>query len=122
MKKSVFVLSLFAALGALLYAPHSLMAFNPNDVQKLNTTNSCVKCDLSKANLAGVDLYGADLSGADLSGADLRGTIFWDANLTDANMKGAVIDKETNFSGTKLSNTIWIDGRKCKSGSMQKCK
>lgn len=75
--------------------------FNAADVQKLNSTNKCEKCDLSNADFSGIDMYGAQLIGANLTGANIKGT---------------------NFSGAKLSNTIWIDGRKCQSGSMSKCK
>lgn len=95
--------------------------FNAADVQRLNSTNKCEKCDLSNADFSGIDMYGAQLVGANLTGANLSEASFNDANLTDANLTGANI-KGANFSGAKLSNTIWIDGRKCKSGSMSKCK
>lgn len=75
--------------------------FNAADLQKVNSTNKCEKCDLSNADFSGIDMYGAQLIGANLTGANIKGT---------------------NFSGAKLSNTIWIDGRKCQSGSMSKCK
>ncbi len=90
-------------------------------LQRLNSTNKCEKCDLSNANLAGLDMYGANLAGANLAGANLAEASFNDANLTDANLTGANI-KGTNFSGAKLSNTTWTDGKKCKSGSIGKCK
>lgn len=109
-------------IGSFVCIPLKAFAVNPQDLNKLNSTNSCSKCDLSGANFASIDLYGANLKGANLSGANLKGTLFNDADLTGANLKGATIDKNTSFSGAKLSDAIWMDGRKCKSGSMEKCK
>lgn len=100
-----------------LCAPAGVSAFNAQDLQKLNTTNKCSKCDLSGANLEGIDLYGANLSGA-----NLKGTLFNDADLRGANLKGASTDKETSFTGAKLSEAIWMDGSKCRSGQMGRCK
>lgn len=119
-KKSVFCCFVIIIFHALFFAGIGY-GFNATDVQKLNSTNKCEKCDLSNANLANLDMYGANLTGANLSGANLSESSFNDANLTDANIKGANI-KGTNFSGAKLSNTIWVDGKKCRSGSMEKCK
>ncbi|HOW55463.1 MAG TPA: pentapeptide repeat-containing protein [Syntrophorhabdaceae bacterium] len=116
------VLLMVLIIGSFMFLPGDGLSFNPQDMQKLNTTNKCNNCDLSKANLAGIDLYGANLAGANLSGANLKGTIFGDADLNGANLQGATADKETNFSGAKLSNTIWMDGKKCKAGSIGKCK
>ncbi len=109
-------------IGSIICLPSGALSFNPQDMQKLNSTNKCKNCDLSKANLAGIDFYGANLSGANLSGADLKGALFNDADLRGANLKGASTDKETNFSGAKLSNTTWMDGKKCADGSIGKCK
>lgn len=119
-KATIFFMVLI--VGSFMFMPCDTLAFNVQDMQKLNTTNKCSNCDLSKANFAGVDLYGANLSGANLSGADLKGTLFNDADLRGANLKGALTDKETSFSGAKLSNTTWMDGKKCAEGSMGKCK
>jgi len=98
-----------------------LYAFNQADLQKLNSTNKCPKCDLSNANLSKIDMYGADLSGANLTGANLSEAAFEDADLRGANLTGANI-KGTSFAGAKLSDTIWVDGKKCKPGSIGKCK
>jgi len=110
----VFLCGVFFFTGA-------VFAFNPNHMKQLDKTNNCPGCDLSNANLANLDMYGANLTGANLSGANLTDASFNDANLTDANLKGANL-KGTNFAGAKLSNTIWTDGRKCKEGSIGKCK
>ena len=120
--RNATVVMMVLIIGSFMVMPSGVFAFNPKDLQKLNTTNNCGNCDLSQANLAGIDLYGANLKGANLSGANLKGTLFNDADLTGANLKGASTDKETNFSGAKLSETTWVDGKKCKSGSMGRCK
>jgi len=119
-KTMVFVMVLVA--GSFLCVPIGAWAFNPQDLQKLNTTNNCQKCDLSQANLAGIDYYGANLTGANLTGANLKGTLFNDADLRGADLKGASTDKETSFVGAKLSEAIWMDGTKCKSGQIGRCK
>ena len=99
--------------------------------------NRCPKCDLkeanlSKANLKGADLSGAhlrgaDLTGADLSKADLTGADLMHAKLSKANLSGANLSKaklyRTNLSGAKLEGATWTDGtKKCKKGSIGKCK
>lgn len=95
-------------------------SFDNAQLQQVNSTNKCEKCDLSGANFSNLDMTGARLVGSNLSGANLSDAIFSDTNLTDANLTGANI-KGTNFSGAKLSNTIWVDGKKCGSGSVGKC-
>lgn len=121
MRKTVMV-AMFLSAVSLLCSPAGVLAFNAQDLQKLNTTNKCSKCDLSQANLEGIDFYGANLNGANLSGANLKGTLFNDADLRGANLKGALTDKETNFSGAKLSEAVWMDGSKCESGQIGRCK
>lgn len=44
-------------------------AFNQLDLQKLEKTEQCQRCDLSGANLTGTYLHYANLSGANLTGA-----------------------------------------------------
>jgi len=56
-------------------------AFDPADLQKLKTTNSCPKCDLSGANLS-----------------------------------------ELHLDNASLTDAVWTDGTKCKSGSIGECK
>lgn len=95
--------------------------FDPAHLEKMNSTNRCEKCDLRNANLANLDMYGVNLQGSDLSGADLSGASFHDANLTNTNLSGANI-KGASFAGAKLSNAIWIDGKKCQPGSIGRCR
>jgi uncharacterized protein YjbI with pentapeptide repeats len=117
--------SMYGCLAILMvqvvFFADTIYGFDNAHLQKLNSTNQCEKCDLSNANFSNIDMTGARLIGANLSGANLSDAIFSDTNLTDANLTGANI-KGTNFSGAKLSNTTWVDGKKCKPGSMGKCK
>ena len=120
MKHTMYLCLVILMLHVVFFAGMGY-GFDNGHLQKLNSTNKCEKCDLSNANLANLDMYGANLSGANLSGANLSQASFNDADLTDANLTNANI-KETNFAGAKLSNAVWIDGKKCKSGSIGKCK
>jgi uncharacterized protein YjbI with pentapeptide repeats len=108
-----------ALLTGLLSTP--LHAFDPAHFERLTKTRNCAKCDLSNARLAGQDFSWADLSGANLTGADLSSTNLYDADLRGANLTGAKIT-DTNFVGSDLSDAVWVDGRKCKSGSTGSCK
>jgi uncharacterized protein YjbI with pentapeptide repeats len=85
------------------------------ELSRLKRTNKCIGCDLSWE-----DFEGANLEGANLKGADLTGVIFFNANLTGANLEGATVYR-ANFAEVNLENAIWIDGRKCKKGSIGTC-
>ncbi|PWW04187.1 pentapeptide repeat protein [Hoeflea marina] len=78
------------AAAAMLALSGSAHAFVQADLDKLETTGSCVDCDLSGAMLTGKVKPQADLSGA---------------NLTDA------FFEEEDLTGVKLCNTIMADGR-----------
>ena len=80
-------------------------AADPDDLQKLNDTGNCVKCNLSGANLEFAILSRADLSRADLKGANLS-----NANLFEADLKFAIMN------GAILCNTIVPDGSVIYSG------
>jgi uncharacterized protein YjbI with pentapeptide repeats len=88
--------------------------------------------DLQSASLKGIDLHGAnlrnarltgawlenaDLHGADMHGADAITTIFRGANLEGATLEGGHIGS-TQFQGANLSNFTWIDGKRCKPGTI----
>jgi uncharacterized protein YjbI with pentapeptide repeats len=91
--------------GLIAAAPMA-QAYDPEDLTRLLSGNSCPGCDLTGANLSGASLEGANLSGANLS---------W-ANLTGANLSGA------NLLGTNFSGALWIDGRtQCREGSFGGC-
>ena len=67
--------------------------------------------NLSNADLSGADLVGADLTGASLSRAKLSGADFSDANLSG-----------TDLSEANLTGAYWVDGKRCKEGSIGECK
>jgi len=82
--------------------------------------------DLAYANLAGADLSYARLAGARLLGANLRGADlayaeFADADLSHADLGGARIGAAT-WQGVRLDGAIWVDGRRCASGSVGGCR
>ena len=77
---------------------------------------SLYKTDAQGANFDGVQAKGAEfkeanLIGASFEGADLRGADFKDAKIDGANFKNA-----------KLGRATWIDGKRCKKGSVGECK
>lgn len=109
-----------ARLRALLYPartldlymadlPHknlSSMNFLQADLRRATLTKSV----LEHANLSNADLSKADLTETDLSWANLRGTNLIGANLTDArlfrtDLRGAVIDENTQLSDKWL--LVW---------------
>ena len=55
--------------------------FKQEDLEKLQSTNKCEKCNLSGADLSGAYFHESVLSGANLSKAKLMGTGFIYANL-----------------------------------------
>ena len=68
-----------------------------NDLEKLNSSHSCVRCYLK-----GVDLTGADLQGANLNWSFLEQARLDNANLTDVNLNGA------RLAGASLQRTVMI--------------
>ena len=74
-----------------------------------------VRADLSGARLENAILAGANLAGSRLDGADLR-----NADLRGADLSGASI-VGVNFSGAKLGEVRWVDGRSCAPGAIGSC-
>lgn len=68
------------------------------------------RTDLSNARMTGAGLRRADLRGARLSGADMSY-----ADLREARLEGATL------SETRFDNALWIDGRTCRPGSVDRC-
>jgi len=66
------------------------------NVETLENTNACIKCDLRGAKLIGAWLNNADLAKADLTGANLTGANLIDADLIEAKLTGA------NLTGANL--------------------
>ena len=125
-------------------------AFKPADVERVKAAYNCPGCDLSETDLTGVNLAYADLqkanlskskltgvqlgqanlAGANLSDADLTGAKLNMTNLTGAKLTGAklteahlyyAVIKGADFSKADLSDAMWVDGKKCKPGSMGEC-
>ena len=98
-RRVVLAVWVVAVLGVIAYA----RAANPDQVQQLKDTNSCVSCDLTDANLMGLGLEGAELTGSNLSSANLYG-----ANLRGANLTGAVLNG-ANLRLADLDGAIGAD-------------
>jgi uncharacterized protein YjbI with pentapeptide repeats len=85
-----------------------VFANKQSDLEKLKSTKSCPKCDLSNANLRYADLPGADLRDAKLRGADLRGANLGRANLSGANLRDANLTiadlRDADLSDADLSD------------------
>jgi uncharacterized protein YjbI with pentapeptide repeats len=90
-------------------------AFSSADLSRLKKTNECVTCNLVRANLAGAKLIGANLAGSNLTGADLTNANLSNADLWEANLH------EANFEGANFTGARWMNGRKCKEGSIGRC-
>ena len=125
MKRLLTGLALAVFLG-----PVPSMAADAADLEKLNSTGSCVSCDLSGEALFRRNLKDADLRGADLTLADLRSTVLIKADLsgadlTIADLRGAVLFRtnlfEADLSGADLSGASWTDDRVCAEGSIGTC-
>jgi Pentapeptide repeats (8 copies)/Pentapeptide repeats (9 copies) len=94
-------------------------AYSTADLNKLISTNKCVGCDLSGADLSRKQLVNADLQAANLVGAKLTSTNLTGAKLGGANLTGADLSNtnlsqaflqavsaiDVNFVGTNLTNT-----------------
>ena len=105
------VLGLPATIAALIWLnSNPLVPANPTDpLVQLQTTKSCMGCNLSGANLKGADLRGVDLTGANLTGADLRkadlrGAFLARATLRSAQIEGAIL------ASTDLRDATMPDG------------
>jgi hypothetical protein len=89
------------------------MGYTDSDIQQLFETNTCERCDLSRAHLNNLDLKnanlkGADLSYADFSGSDLSGANLFGAYLYQATLVGVEL-KSANLSVAKLSGVNLTD-------------
>jgi len=116
-------------------------SFDATQLKQFKSSKQCMRCNLSFAdltgglNLSGANLSGANLSDAYLSGANLSGANLSGANLSDANLYGGMLARANlsgailtnvylygvNLDNVNLSSTTWIDGKKCKPGSIGVC-
>ena len=101
-------------LAATMFA-NSASAYDPDDLQKLKDTGSCVACFLQNANLMDANLSYFNLEIADLSGAYLKGANLAGANLDGANLNEARLSY-AYMKGAILCNTTMPDGSVIYSG------
>ena len=101
-------------LTATMFA-NSASAYDPDDLQKLKDTGSCVACFLQNANLMDANLSYFNLEIADLSGAYLKGANLAGANLDGANLNEARLSY-AYMKGAILCNTTMPDGSVIYSG------
>ena len=104
MKKRILLTLLFLFFAAKLYS------YKSENLEKLQNTGACAKCDLTGANFHEADLQEVNLNGAilhhanlrrsNLSGADLSSAMLFRADLFGANLTDA------NLEGSKFCNTI----------------
>ena len=89
------------------------------------TESSFVKTNLYESNLEGglfekTNFSSANLTRVNFKGASLIEANFTNSNLFESDLTGANI-LNSNFEGANLNNVIWVDGVKCKLGSIGKC-
>jgi uncharacterized protein YjbI with pentapeptide repeats len=91
---------------------HILMRNVDDKIALLESSGSCVFCDLTQGNFEGSDLKGVDLRRAILIGANLSNTNLIGASLSNTNLSGADLSganlSNTNLIGANLSNTNLI--------------
>ena len=75
---------------------------------------------LNLADLRRADLSNARMTGAGLRSADLRGARLAGADMSYADLSAARLES-AEFSETRFDNAIWVDGRVCKPGSVDRC-
>jgi peptidoglycan-associated lipoprotein len=96
--------------------------FTNANLNSANLSNAALTgANLSSANLNNANLSNSDLVGANLASADLYGANLSNANVKRANLSGANLNGAT-LSGAIFDHAIWIDGDKCREGSIGMCK
>ena len=101
MTNKLTITSIICSFVLAVMLPSKARAYDEADLDKLKSTNACMKCDLSKANLEGAKLQGAKLQGANLEAANLQGANLNGADLFGANLFRANLE-EANLSATNL--------------------
>jgi uncharacterized protein YjbI with pentapeptide repeats len=96
--------TLTAGLILALLAP-AARAENPEHLQRLLSTKTCIQCNLVNAGLVMGDLTGANLSQSNLIGANLSQAKLVGANLRGANLTGASLHG-ADLSGADLTGAI----------------
>jgi uncharacterized protein YjbI with pentapeptide repeats len=81
-----------------------LFSYDVKDLEKLKTTNVCIECDLTNANLSGYDFSKAKLTSSDLTNANISNSNFFNADFWGAkliNLNGSNSNfRKANFEGT----------------------
>ena len=75
----------------LLLITFPVVAYEEDDLEQLTTTNVCVECNLTKANLVGMHLAKANLAEAKLNEASLSKANLSEADLWHADLTWAVL-------------------------------
>lgn len=103
------------------YINLSEIKLNGSILHNINLVNARLSSsNLSKCNLAHTNLESAILKKTNLVDANLDFANFNHANLQGANLKGASI-YQTTFLNANLEGAIWINGIRCKKGSIGHC-
>ena len=79
---------IFSFLTIYIFISFNAYSYDENDLKKLLDTNSCIKCDLSGADLRKVNLTNANLQGSNLNKVNL-----WRANLENANLDSCSLEE-----------------------------
>lgn len=103
------------------YIDLSSIKLQNSNLRNINLENA----RLGNSNLSGCDLSHSSLQSAmlrktDLSKAKLNYVNFKNANLQNANLHNASIYAAT-FEGANLEGALWINGIRCKPGSIGQC-
>lgn len=82
--------------------------------------------DLSRANYVGASFTNVEAVGTNFKGVDLSRAVLTNVDMSKADMRGANMTgaQMTNveWTGALLDGAVWIDGRRCASGSTGRCK
>jgi uncharacterized protein YjbI with pentapeptide repeats len=89
---------------AFLFGAGPSLAFDPVDLELVQTSMRCIGCDLSNADLTGADLTIVYLQRANLADANLQSAFLSGADLTGAILTGA------DLTGATFCDTIMPDG------------
>ena len=99
---------------------HSVIIRNANLFASDFSKSRMDYSNLSGGNLSYAVFENANLKGANLNNADLRHANFSSANLTYVDFTDADITN-VNFDKADLSHAIWVNGKRCKKGSIGSC-
>lgn len=117
----------------LLYADHNPETYREKYIYlgEINLSGTFLRdVDLQNAmlpytNFSDCDLLHSNLQGAVLKKANLENASLDHVNFTNANLQGANLYRasihSTNFKNANLEKAIWVNGIRCKPGSIGQC-